>query len=153
MERVRTLLHTRAFGIGAGIVWLAAMAFAHRAVFLFQPHRRSSDPVEAFFFEANGATPQLVYGVFAWLLWTHRRRIWRAIRDTRGTFWGGPLIAAGAMIYVWATYVGQIDLLLDSCWPFCGSRDLFHPSWFIISTTSCKTGPPRSRCTPLDCWG
>ncbi|MEE8580414.1 MAG: exosortase/archaeosortase family protein, partial [Myxococcota bacterium] len=111
------VLATRRAAISIG---LAAALYAFWNLLFYQPRRLLPDPLDAWFFEANETSPQLVYLLFAWVLWHRRDRLRTAlsplpIAERRGQVTaGGLVLALGAALYAWASYLAQLDLLFDA---------------------------------------
>jgi exosortase len=95
-------------------VALAAAVAAYRDLLWFTPEGSLSEELEQLFFIPSQTLAPLVLLLAAWLLYRRARRLRSLPRDRRAPWLGGGLVAAGALLHLWATCASAPDLLVPS---------------------------------------
>jgi EpsI family protein len=101
--------------VRAGVaVALAGAAAAYHELFWFAPEKSFSEELEELFFIPSQTLAPLVLLLAGWLLYRRAGRLRSLAPDRRAPWLGGALLAAGALVHLWATLTSAPDLLVPS---------------------------------------
>ncbi len=94
--------------------WVGLLFLAHRDVLIFRGRALAADPIESFFFEAGATLPVLHYAAFAFVIWSRRAALIDVAPQRSASFAGAGLALFACMLFVWARWVAQVDILIDA---------------------------------------
>ena len=114
MRRVRADVTPQGLGLLLLASWIALLFLAHRDALAFRGRALASDPVESFFFEAGATLPVLHYAAFAFVIWSRRAALIDVAPRRSASFAGAGLALFALVVFVWARWVAQVDLLIDA---------------------------------------